>query len=113
MSFISRIKSYTRWKWKIFRITFLSLFYNEHLSTDYAFDTLMQPAFWFVDQFTAVLGPAFVTLVIVLTVGIFDSLHYFRNYCLFFLQSSVVFIVYWIGLPYYLEYKNIYHLWSE
>ena len=23
------------------------------------------------------------------------------------------FIVYWIGLPYYLEYKNIYHLWSE
>ena len=70
MSFISRIKSYTRWKWKIFRLTFLSLFYNEHFSSDYAFDTLMQPAFWFVDQFTAVLGPAFVSLVIVLTVGI-------------------------------------------
>ena len=73
MSFISRIKSYTRWKWKILRLTFLSLFYNEHFSADYAFDTLMQPAFWFVDQFTAVLGPAFVSLVIVLTVGIIGS----------------------------------------
>ena len=73
MSFTSRIKSYTRWKWKIFRITFLSLFYNEHFSSDYAFDTLMQPAFWFVDQFTAVLGPAFVSLVIVLTVGINEN----------------------------------------
>ena len=70
MSFTSRIKSYTRWKWKILRITFLSLFYNEHFSSDYAFDTLMQPAFWFVDQFTAVLGPAFVSLVILLTVRI-------------------------------------------
>ena len=111
MSFTSRIKSYTRWKWKIFRITFLSLFYNEHFSSDYAFDTLMQPAFWFVDQFTAVLGPAFVSLVIVLTVGINENFP--LEIVLVLLQTSVVFIVYWIGLPYYLEYKNIYQLWGE
>ena len=68
MGVISRIKSYTRWRWKILRITFLSLFYNEHISSDYIFDTLMQPAFWFVDQFTAILGPVFVFVVISLTV---------------------------------------------
>ena len=68
MGLTDRIKSYTRWRWKILKITMLSLFYNEHISSDYIFDTLMQPAFWFVDQFTAVLGPVFVCLVIFLTV---------------------------------------------
>jgi len=46
---------------------------------------------WFLDQFTAILGPLFVFLVV-------------------FLTSSVVLIVYWIGLPYYLQYKNPYIL---
>ena len=55
-------------------------------SADYVFDTLMQPAFWFVDGFTLVLGPIFVTMVI-------------------FLTSSVIFVTYWIGLPYYVEHK--------
>ena len=47
----------------------------------------MQPAFWFVDGFTLVLGPIFVAMVI-------------------FLTSSVVFLTYWIGLPYYQEHKS-------
>ena len=47
----------------------------------------MQPAFWFVDGFTLVLGPIFVAMVI-------------------FLTSSVVFVTYWIGLPYYIEHKS-------
>ena len=68
MDVITRTKSYAKWRWKITRITFLSLFYNEHLSGDYVFDTLMQPAFWFVDHFTKTLGPLFVLLVIFLTV---------------------------------------------
>ena len=68
MRLLSRSQSYIRWRWKITKITFMSMFYNDHISTDYIFDTLMQPAFWFVDQFTAVLGPIFVFLVIFLTV---------------------------------------------
>jgi len=39
------------------KLIFNSLFYNEHLSFNYAFDTLMEPLFWFVDNFTHVLGP--------------------------------------------------------
>lgn len=68
MDVLARTKSFVKWRWKITRITFLSLFYNEHLSGDYVFDTLMQPAFWFVDHFTKILGPLFVLLVIFLTV---------------------------------------------
>ena len=44
------------------------MFYNEHISSDYMFDTIMAPAFWFLDQFTAILGPLFVFLVVFLTV---------------------------------------------
>ena len=45
------------------------MFYNEHISSDYMIDTIMAPAFWFLDQFTAILGPLFVFLVVFLTVG--------------------------------------------
>ena len=69
MGVYSRCRAYLAWKWKIFKITFLSTFYNDHLSSDYVFDTLIQPAFWFVDHFTAVLGPIFVFMVILLTVN--------------------------------------------
>ena len=68
-------------------MAFWSLVYNEHMSWGYTFDTLMEPAFWFVDRFTLVLGPMFVVGVIVLT-------------------TSVIAIAYVIGLPYYLEYKS-------
>jgi len=73
MGVYSRCRTYLAWKWKIFKITFLSTFYNDHLSSDYVFDTLIQPAFWFVDHFTAVLGPIFVFMVILLTVNIEKS----------------------------------------
>jgi palmitoyltransferase len=53
------------------------------------FDTLIQPAFWCVDNFTCVLGPFFVITVT-------------------FLTACAVFIAYWVGLPYYLQYKNRY-----
>ena len=104
MDVITRTKSFVKWRWKITRITFLSLFYNEHLSGDYVFDTLMQPAFWFVDHFTKILGPLFVLLVIFLTVILLHLKGLLTLINLF--QSSVVIIVYWIGLPYYLQYKN-------
>jgi palmitoyltransferase len=81
------MEGFLRRRWRLARITFLSMFYNCHLSTDYVFDTLMQPAFWFVDGFALILGPIFVSLVI-------------------FLTSSVVFIAFWIGLPYYIEHKS-------
>merc|ERR1719479_664693 len=54
---------------------------------NYVFDTLMEPAIWFVDSFTKVLGPMFVMGVITLTL-------------------SVIYIAYYVGLPYYLEFKN-------
>ena len=74
-------------KLNLLKISVLSLTYNEHLSWNYVFDTLIEPAIWFVDSFTKFLGPLFVTGVIILT-------------------FSVVFIAWYVGLPYYLEYKN-------
>lgn len=93
MNICSRLRAYLAWKWKVAKITFFSMFYNSHFSSDYVFDTLIQPAFWFVDHFTAVLGPIFVFMVV-------------------FLTSTAVFIAYWIGLPYYLQHKNIYFVWG-
>ena len=74
-------------KLKLLKISLLSLTYNEHLSCNYAFDTLLEPAIWFVDSFTKILGPLFVTGVIILT-------------------FSVISIAWYVGLPYYLEFKN-------
>eukprot|EP00092_Neocalanus_flemingeri_P005893 GFUD01006342.1.p1 GENE.GFUD01006342.1~~GFUD01006342.1.p1 ORF type:complete len:351 (-),score=52.97 GFUD01006342.1:69-1121(-) len=93
MNICSRLRAYLAWKWKVTKITFFSMFYNDHFNSDYVFDTLIQPAFWFVDHFTAVLGPIFVCMVI-------------------FLTSTVVFIAFWIGLPYYVEHKSIYFVWA-
>ena len=42
------------------RLVFLSLFYNSHLSWSYAFDTVLEPLFYLVDNFAKVLGPIFV-----------------------------------------------------
>lgn len=66
-------------------LCFHSLTYNHHMNSDYASDVCMEPIFWFVDNYTHLLGPFFV-------VGVF------------FLTSSVVFIAYWVGLPYYHEH---------
>ena len=67
-SILARTRELLHWRWKLCRIHFLSLFYNDHLNGDYVFDTVMQPAFWFVDHCTAAVGPVFVTVVMFLTV---------------------------------------------
>nr|CAI5847999.1 unnamed protein product [Callosobruchus analis] len=63
-------------------ITFRSLTYNHFLDQSYAADVCMEPMFWFVDNFTYAIGPLFVVAVVALT-------------------ASVVFIAYWIGIPYW------------
>jgi len=67
-SVMTRTRDFLHWRWKLCRIHFLSLFYNDHLNGDYVFDTVMQPAFWFVDHCTAAVGPVFVAVVMFLTV---------------------------------------------
>lgn len=64
------------------RLTFRSLTYNHFTDQSYAADVCMEPMFWFVDNFTYAIGPIFVVAVVGLTL-------------------SVVFIAYWIGLPYW------------
>uniref|UniRef100_A0A182RQF1 Palmitoyltransferase n=1 Tax=Anopheles funestus TaxID=62324 RepID=A0A182RQF1_ANOFN len=59
-----------------------SLTYNHHMNQSYASDVCMEPIFWFVDNFTHLLGPFFVFAVVCLT-------------------TAVVTICYWIGLPYW------------
>lgn len=43
----------------LIKLGFQSLFYNEHAnqSLSYRIDTLLEPCFWFVDNFTSTLGP--------------------------------------------------------
>ncbi|XP_074095713.1 palmitoyltransferase ZDHHC16 [Cotesia typhae] len=79
-----RLGLYFGEKWYRLKITFLSLFYNEFLDWGYACDTLMEPIFWFVNNFTAVLGPLLVFTVSVLT-------------------AIIVYIAYYIGFPYWWE----------
>jgi hypothetical protein len=55
-----------RFRLRLLLVSCLSLVYNDHLSSSYVFDTLMEPAFWFVDSFAKVLGPLFVAAVIFL-----------------------------------------------
>ena len=57
------------------RLVFLSLFYNSHLSWSYAFDTVLEPLFYLVDNFAKVLGPIFVAGAIL---GC-DSIHFTRK----------------------------------
>lgn len=94
---MSRIMGKVRWRCKEFpktlvetfrtRLRYLklclqSLTYNKHMNQSYASDVCMEPIFWFVDNYTHLLGPFFV-------VGVA------------FLTAAVVFIAYWIGLPYW------------
>lgn len=44
-------------KWLHLQIIFKSLFYNDFLDWNYMCDILMEPIFWFVENFTACLGP--------------------------------------------------------
>ncbi|XP_074594488.1 palmitoyltransferase ZDHHC16 isoform X2 [Brevipalpus obovatus] len=71
-------------KYQLLKITFLSLFYNEQADFNYCVDTLLEPIYWFVDNYTKALGPFFVFVVVSLL-------------------SSFVVIAYLIGLPFWLE----------
>lgn len=64
------------------QLTIRSLTYNHLLDQSYVADVCMEPMFWFVDNFTHIIGPFFVGAVVVLT-------------------TSVVCIAYWLGLPYW------------
>lgn len=64
------------------RLCVQSLMYNSHLNQSYASDVCMEPIFWVVDNYTHLLGPFFVTAVALLT-------------------AAVVYIAYWIGLPFW------------
>ena len=64
------LKEKLQLRYRLVKITFLSLTYNEHLSWNYVFDTLMEPAIWFVDTFTKVLGPLFVSGCITLVFSV-------------------------------------------
>ncbi|XP_077301941.1 palmitoyltransferase ZDHHC16A [Arctopsyche grandis] len=70
--------------WSEFSLTMNSLTYNHHVNANYVTDVLLEPVFWFVDNFAGSLGKFFVLMVSLLT-------------------SSVVFIAYWLGLPYWWE----------
>jgi hypothetical protein len=39
---LQAVRNYFAYRWKIIRITFYSLFYNSHMSRDYAVDTIIQ-----------------------------------------------------------------------
>ncbi|XP_075990773.1 palmitoyltransferase ZDHHC16 [Anticarsia gemmatalis] len=77
-----RMKGYLQWKLSQASLTIRSLTYNEHMSQSYAIDFLLEPIFWFVDNFAKHLGRVFVFCVTVLT-------------------TAVVLIAYWVGLPYW------------
>lgn len=65
-----------------FHLCLKSLFGNSHISQSYLIDACMEPMYWIVDNFVVFIGPAFIVLVVTLT-------------------SFVVFISYWIGVPFY------------
>ncbi|CAK1554109.1 unnamed protein product [Leptosia nina] len=75
-------KQYITWKITQLVLTFQSLTYNDHMSRNYAIDCLLEPIFWFVDNFAGYLGRVFV-------------------FCVTILTTAVVGVAYWIGLPYW------------
>ena len=63
---LRHLKEKLQFRLRLIKIAFLSLTYNEHLSWNYVFDTLMEPAIWFLDTFSKILGPLFVSGCIIL-----------------------------------------------
>ena len=55
ITFVNRNK--IREEFIYMKICIRSLTYNHHMSQSYASDVLMEPIFWFVDNFTHLLGP--------------------------------------------------------
>lgn len=52
----SSFRDYIVWKYAQAVLTARSLTYNEHMSQSYAIDFLLEPIFWFVDNFANYLG---------------------------------------------------------
>ncbi len=52
-----KICDYFTNKWFLIILYTKSLFFNYHFDCGYFADTLMEPMFWFVDNFTHLLGP--------------------------------------------------------
>ncbi|XP_041986881.1 palmitoyltransferase ZDHHC16 [Aricia agestis] len=82
------IRTFVSWRISQIMLTFRSLTYNEHMSQSYLVDCLLEPIYWFVDNFAGYLGRVFV-------------------FCVTILTSAVVAIAYWVGLPYWWQ-KNPY-----
>uniref|UniRef100_A0A8D8UZP9 Palmitoyltransferase n=1 Tax=Cacopsylla melanoneura TaxID=428564 RepID=A0A8D8UZP9_9HEMI len=74
--------NYISKQWQYFLLCIRSLFSNHHVSQSYVIDACLEPIYWVVDNFVIYIGPVFVVLVIVLT-------------------SFIVFLCYWIGVPFY------------
>lgn len=51
-------------------LLYRTLCYNHYTTKMIAFETAMEPTFWFVDKFAKYLGPIFVTLVVVMTTSV-------------------------------------------
>ena len=79
-------------KVSLLKVTFHSLFYNEHVDTGYAIDTMMEPMFWFVDNFTKSLGPIFVVLVI-FTLFIYVSIAWIVGFPFWYERSLIILIL--------------------
>ncbi|XP_076069666.1 palmitoyltransferase ZDHHC16 isoform X2 [Oratosquilla oratoria] len=76
------IREWFYWKNQLVLLIMKSLFFNEFISFNYVGEIAMEPMFWCVDHFAKILGPIFVSGVVILT-------------------SSVVAVVYGIGFPFY------------
>jgi len=68
--------------WARIKLLFWTLFYNQHFSADYAFETAMGPLTWAVDAAARAAGPLFVLVVVSANAG-------------------VVLVAYLVGLPFY------------
>jgi len=62
------ICDYVTTKWLVVVLYVRSLCFNSHMDSGYMADTLLEPMFWFVDNFTHILGPIFVVSVVSLLV---------------------------------------------
>ncbi|XP_026674225.1 palmitoyltransferase ZDHHC16 isoform X2 [Ceratina calcarata] len=123
----SILKLNLKQKWWRLQVIIKSLFYNDFLNWSYVCDILLEPLFWFVENFTACLGPVSIPLLIslisflILSPSIVfcdfykgdrrivhnvftkvDSLQVFVV-MVSLLTASMVYIAYYIGLPYWWE----------
>jgi palmitoyltransferase len=65
-----KLCSYFEDKFQYFSLCFNSLTGNIHMNQSYASDVLLEPIFWFVDNFASMLGPFFLVAVTVLTAAV-------------------------------------------